>query len=81
MDSGFITVSNNTLRYSAFWLANAIAMNSALQVDKVTDFCFWDFHEIIRLSFDNIHLHFFGHLNEPNLHRKIFLVLGASAIF
>ena len=48
-DSSSIIVLKSALRYRASWLANEIAMNSASHVDKVTEFCFLDFHEIIGL--------------------------------
>ena len=48
-DSNSIIVLNSALRCWASWLTNEIAINSASHVDKVTEFCFLDFHEIIGL--------------------------------
>ena len=48
-DLSSVIVLNSALRYKASWLVNEIAMNSALHVDKVTEFCFLDFDEIIGL--------------------------------
>ena len=47
-------VLNSALRYRASWFANEIAINSALHIDKVTEFCYLDFHEIIGLFSTNL---------------------------
>ena len=46
-DSSSVIVLNSALRYRASVLANEIAINFALHVDKAIEFCFLDFHEII----------------------------------
>ena len=48
-DTSSVTFLNSAIIYLASWLANEIAINSTLHVDKATEFCFLDFHEIIGL--------------------------------
>ena len=42
-DSSSVTVFNSALRYRASWLAYEIAINSALHVDKATEFLLFRF--------------------------------------
>ena len=49
--SSSIRVLNNVQRYRASWPVNEIAINSASHIDKATEFCFLDFHEIIGLFY------------------------------
>ena len=53
-DSSSVIVLNSALRYRDSWLANDIAINSALHVEKVNEFCFLDYHEIIGLFSANL---------------------------
>ena len=53
-DSSTIIVLSSALSYRASWLANEIMINSASHVDKVTEFCFLNFHEIISLFSANL---------------------------
>ena len=46
-DSCSVIVLNSALRYRTSWFANEIAINFTSHVDKATEFCFLDFHEII----------------------------------
>ena len=76
--------SVSALRQRTSWLANEIAINSTLHVDKVTEFCFLDFHEIIRLFSVNLKQNpltlFFCHVNYPNPSHKTLPISGVSVI-
>ena len=54
IDSSSVIVLNSAVRYKASWLADDIAINSALHADKTTEFYFLDFCEILGLFSANL---------------------------